>query len=411
MKAKPQDAAHCEIVKLAVSDLRKGMFVAELDRPWSETPFLFEGFEIETDADLEAVRQHCHHVFIDLGRTQALRVELGNAPAASFIGTGQRGSMEREMAAAESAKTQASKLVKTFQDEIRFGNGLDMGLAKGAVSECVASVLRNPDAMLFLAQMEEKNLPNSEHAFNVCVYSIILGRRCGLRAGQLENLGFCGLLHDIGNIEIPGFILNKPGPLSEEEFAVVQQHTVYGRDILMAARNIYPGAVDAAYGHHECLDGSGYPRRLAEHQINFNTRVVAVVDKYAALTRNTVYRPAHNHLDAVALLNAMAQGNKIDKALCDSFIACLGFYPPGTIVELNSGEVAIVLKSNLNHRLSPQVLVVRDAEKNPAECLLDLAAQPVDGKGRVRKIKVVHLPGYLGIDLSQHRYALIQAYD
>lgn len=411
MKAKPLNAGRCEIVKLGVDDLRKGMFVSELDRPWSETPFLFEGFEIETDADLAAVKQYCKHVYIDLGRARAVRVELGSQQTNTASQSKRQSTLEREIATAETAKSETSKLVKTFQDEIRLGNSVDISLAKNAVSECVASILRNPDAMMLMTHMKEKNPQSPAHAFNACVYSIILGRLCGLQAGQLENLGTCGLLHDIGNIEIPNLILNKKTALSEEEFALVKQHTAHGRDILMSARSIYPGTVDVAYAHHECLDGSGYPRELAEHQINLNTRIVTVVDKYAALTRNTAYRAARNHLDAVKLLNAQANSKKIDPLLCASFIAYLGFYPPGALVELHSGEVAIVLKSNLAHRLRPQLLVVRDAEKNPVERLLDLAKKPVDDKGREYKIKLVHPPGHLGIEVSQYQYALIRAYD
>ncbi len=148
-----------------------------------------------------------------------------------------------------------------------------------------------------------------------------------------------------------------------------------------------------------------------ENQINQSTRIVAVVDKYAAITRNTVYRTAHNHLDAVSMMDFLADNKKIDRPLSSTFTAYLGFYPPGTIVELSSGEVALVLKSNLHNRLRPQVLVVRDMEGNQLEKRVDLAAKSLDGKGKVYKIKTVHLPGYLGIDLSRYQSALIQAYD
>ncbi len=235
MKTVPVNSAPYEIVKLRVGDLRKGMFVCQLDRPWAETPFLFEGFEIETDADLTAVRRHCEHVYIDLGRTQLVRVKIDKIPGNSFVPAKRPGSLEQEMAAAEETKHKTSNLVKTFQDEIRFGNSVDVGLAKSAVSQCVASILRNPDAMMFMTQMKEKSFHTSAHAFNVCIYSILLGRLAGLEAKQLEAVGTCGLLHDIGNIEIPDAILNKTAALSEEEFAIIKRHTTYGRDILMSA--------------------------------------------------------------------------------------------------------------------------------------------------------------------------------
>lgn len=411
MKAVPVDVVHFEKVKLKVSDLRKGMFVCELDRPWSETPFLFEGFELETDADLEAVKQYCDFVFIDLGRTQVVRVKIEKIAENPFFPGKASISLEKEMETAEVTRTETSNLVKSFQEEIRFGKNLDGGLAKNAVSQCVASILRNPDAMMLMTQMKEKCVHTSEHAFNVCVYSIILGRLSGMDAKQLEDLGTCGLLHDIGNIEIPDDILKKTTALTDEEFEIIKRHTIYGRDILMSARNIFSGAVDVAYCHHECPDGSGYPRGLTAENLNQNCRIVSVVDRYGAIIRNTNYRSALNHLDAVNTLNTLADNNKIDKKLTSSFVSYLGFYPPGTIVELSSGEVAVVLRSNVKHRLRPQVLVVRDEGRNPVERLIDLAGKSVDAKGKAYKIKMVHLPGYLGIDLSQHQDSLITAYD
>jgi len=405
------DVVHFEKVKLKVGDLRKGMFVCELDKPWSETPFMFEGFEIETDADLEAIKKYCDFVHIDLGRTQVVRVKIDKVAESSFFPSKPARTLEQEMEAAEATKSETSNLVKSFHDEIRFGNSLDGGLAKYAVAQCVASILRNPDAMMFLTQMKEKSTQTSEHAFNVCVYSIILGRIIGMNAKELEDLGTCGLLHDIGNIEIPDHLLQKTQSLTAEEFDVIKRHTRYGRDILMSARNIFSGAVDVAYSHHECPDGSGYPRGLTAEQLNQNSKIVAVVDRYGAIIRNTAYRSAHNHLDAVNMLNGLADTGKIDKKLTSAFISYLGFYPPGTIVELSSGEVAVVLRSNIKQRLKPQVLVVRDEWRIPVERLVDLAEKPTDAKGRPYKIKMVHLPGYLGIDLSEYHDSLVNAYD
>lgn len=411
MKTRPLDAVHYEAVKLRASDLRQGMFICELDRPWEQTPFIFEGFEVESDQDIEAVKRYCEYVYIDLGRTQVVNVKIEDAPVASFADNKTHYSLEKEIASAEATKKETSSLVKGFLDELRFGNSLDLQLARSAVSQCVASVLRNPDALLLLTQMRRKNPYISEHAFNGCVYSILLGRLCGMDANQLEELGTCGLLHDIGNIEIPDHILNKSTALTEEEFSIVKQHTVYGRDILMSSRNIYPGAVDVAYGHHECPDGSGYPRGLKDHQINVNCKIVSIVDKYDAITRNAPYRHAQNHLDAVHILNLLAESNKIDKQLTATFVSFLGFYPPGTIVELSSGEVAIVLKTNPKQRLHPQVLVVRDTLGEPVQSMVDLASQANDNQGNPYKIKMVHIPGYLGIDIGQFQNVIIQAYD
>ncbi|MDD5037495.1 MAG: DUF3391 domain-containing protein, partial [Methylococcaceae bacterium] len=219
MKNIPLDVVHFEMVKLRVRDLRKGMFVCEIDRPWSETPFRAEGFQVETDADIERIRRYCQFVYIDLGRTQAVRVKIEQGPTLGFIHEKKHTSLEKEILVAEAIETETSSLVKTFLHDLRFGQSVDVQLAKTAVSQCVASILRNPDAMMFMTRLEQKNPHCSLHAFNVCIYSIVLGRLKGMEPKQLEDLGTCGLLHDIGTIRVPYEIYNKTTKLTDGEFA------------------------------------------------------------------------------------------------------------------------------------------------------------------------------------------------
>jgi len=386
------------------------MYVCELDRPWLETPFMLQGFEVENDADIEAVMQHCEYVYIDLMRTKVVRVTIDELPG-SFINDKKRAFAEKDMKAADSTRQNTSNLIKSFIDEIRFGQSLDIQLAKNAVSDCVANLTKNPEAMMFLTRMRNKGEGLNQHAFNVCVYSIVLGRLLGYDATQLEQLGTCGLLHDMGKVTIADEILNKPGPLNEEEIAIVQTHTTAGRDILMSGRNIFSGTVDVAYGHHENIDGTGYPRGMQGHQLNINCKIVAVVDKYEAITSPKPYRPAGDHLSAVAILNQLARDNKIDSSLTLAFVSYLGIYPPGTIVELSSGEVAIVLESNPRQRLRPQVLVVRDADKAPTQRFVDMTERTVDDNGRPFRIVTVRRPGDFGIDLSQYYDIIMLAFN
>lgn len=406
----PPKTDYIEKVKLRVGDLRKGMFVCELDRPWLETPFLFQGFELKTDADIEEVGRHCEHVYIDLRRTRPVQADPPAAPPHPSSAASQSRTLKREIEVAENTRQQTSNLVKSFIDEVRFGRSVDVLLAQGAVSECVASILRNPEAMLFVTQMRDRDEMISQNAFNACAYSIMLGHSAGLDAKALENLGTCGLLHDIGKVSVPERILNKPGRLSPEELDIMRQHTTLGRDILMSGRNTFSGTVDAAYGHHENLDGSGYPRGLQGHQLNLACKVVSIVEKYEAIVSPRPFRPAYIHLDAFRLLNRMAGGNLIDRELTNAFVSCLGIYPPGTVVELSNGEIAIVLQSNQRQRLRPQILVVRDASgADQAGRLVDMALKDTDELGRPYKIKSVHRPIDLGIDLQKYRPAILQS--
>lgn len=405
----PQKSTQVEKVKLRVGDLRPGMYVCELDRPWLETPFLFQGFELKTEADIDTVAQHCEYVYIDLLRTRTVEITLDAAPPPrSYIG--QPGGFEQEVEVAESARERTSNLVKSYIDEIRLGNSLDVHLAKAAVSECVAGILRNPDALMFVARMRERDEQLSQHAFNVCIYAIMLGNHAKIEAKGLENLGTCGLLHDMGKVSVSEKILNKPDRLTPEEFAIVQQHTTLGRDILMSGRNVFSGTVDVAFGHHEHIDGSGYPRGLEGHQLNLNTKIIAIVEKYDALVSPRPYRPAYNHLDAIDILNKMAAKGHLEPTLTSAFVSSLGVYPPGTIVELSTGEIAIVLQSNPKQRLRPQILVVRDPGGQPIEILVDMALKSTDEHNRPYKIKAVHRPDAFGIDLQHHRSTILHSF-
>jgi HD-GYP domain-containing protein (c-di-GMP phosphodiesterase class II) len=405
-----QKTDYLEKVKLKVGDLRPGMYVCELDRPWLETPFLFQGFEVKSDEDIATVARHCEYVYIDLARTRHVEIALDAAPPPrSYTNPRANHSFEREIATAQATRERTSGLVKSFLDEIRFGKSVDVNLAKAAVSECVASIMRNPDAMMFMARMRGKDEGLSQQAFNGCIYAVMLGTQAGLEPRDLENLGTCGLLRDVGKVSVPDHILNKPGRLDPEELAVARSHAVLGRDILMSGRNTFSGAVDVAYGHHEHLDGTGYPRGLEGHQLNLNCKIVAVVDRYDALISARPFRPAYHHLDALRILNKMMLASHLDNALTTAFIACLGVYPPGSVVELSNGEVAIVLQSNPKQRLKPQILVVRDTEARPVETLVDMALRDHDAQGRPYKIKAVHRPEDFGLDLEKYRGAILQS--
>jgi HD-GYP domain-containing protein (c-di-GMP phosphodiesterase class II) len=399
-----------ERVRVQARDLRLGMFVCELDRPWLETPFLMQGFELNTPADIEAVQEHCEYVYVDMLRTSLAQNRSRVPTWNSFRSPQKTTSFDKEIQAAETATKQTSNLVRTVLDDIRFGGGgVDVQMSKEAVSGCVASILRNPDAMVFMTQMQEKSEWVGQHAVNACVYAIIMGRLIGLNAKQLEDLGTCGLLHDIGLVSIPDEILNKPGRLTEEEHAIVRQHTRLGRDILMSGRKVYSGTVDVAFGHHEHLDGSGYPRGLQGSALNLNCRIVSVVEKYDSIVSARPYRPAYTHLDALNRLSKMVKENHLDKEVVDYFVSYLGIYPPGSIVELSNGEKAIVLETNPGQRMRPKILVVRDRDNNPiAARFVDMASTQADEQNQPYKIKAVHRPGAFGINLPDYRNVVMQ---
>lgn len=406
---------YIEQVKVPVGELAIGMFVSALDRPWEETPFLFQGFEIKEESDIDAIAQHCRYVYIDSQRTRVLRPSYGTpGGSGSYFRhppAPRTTAFAKELEVAVTARAKTSSLIKSFMDDIKFGRSIDVQLARSAVSECVASVTRNPEAMMFLAQIRHKDEYTSEHSFDVCVYAIVLGRQIGMQPNELENLGTSGLLHDMGKVSIPPEVLLKKGQLTDEEFALMKKHTLFGRDILMSSRNLFSGAVDVAYAHHENMDGSGYPRGLQGHQLSQNTRIVAVADRYDAITSERVYQKGRTHMEAITLLNKAASKQHLDNSLTVGFVSALGVFPAGSIVELTSGEIAIVLSQNPQHRLRPQILVVRDSRQLPVtNRYVDLAEVETDADGTPYKIKAMHHAGSFGIHLTDFQQEITKAF-
>ncbi|HYE35459.1 HD-GYP domain-containing protein [Methylocaldum sp.] len=402
-------------VKVPVSDLRIGMYVCELDRPWLDSPFLFQGFALATQADIKAVQEACEYVYVDSYKTKYPETADTQRPIRSSqiswtaASPQKRVSVEQEIDNARNTHKQTSNLVKTFMDEIRFGRGVDIQLAKEAVSECVDSIYKNPDAMLLLTQLKNRDEYTSEHSMNVCIFSIVLGRYMGMPVHELRNLGLSGLMHDMGKMKVPLEILNKPGRLTDAEMALMKAHTVHGRDILMSSRGIYAGAIDVAHGHHENLDGTGYPRGLTDTQISPFTRIIAVADTYDAITSDRVYQPGRTHMEAIGLLNKEG-GRHLDGELAVKFIECLGIYPAGSIVEMSNEEVALVIEVNPRQKLKPKVIMLLDQDKNPqSHRIVDLAKLDLDPFGQPYRIKAILKNGTYNLDIRQyHERGLVQ---
>jgi len=407
---KPRKIDVMEKVKLRVGDLRPGMYVCDLDRPWLETPFQLQGFEVKDQADVVIVGQWCKHVYIDLMRTKVINVTLDAMTTGSYLASKKRSFDKKDLDTAKQTRKKTSDLMRTFMDEIRFGQSPELELVNEPVAECVSTIMGNPDVMMFLTRLRSKDSYVSQHAFNVCIYAIVVGRLIGLDQQQLQTLGTCGLLLDVGMLTIPEHILHKPGELTAEETAIIQTHTTHGRDILLSAGSAFDSVAEVAYSHHENLDGSGYPCGLHETQLGLNCKIVAIVDRYEAITNPRPCRPAGDHLSAVAILNHEINENKIDKDLALTFISYLGVYPQGTLVELNTGEVAIVLGTNTTQRLRPQILIVLDANKKPTQAFVDLTEKTIDKTGHAYRIARVCRPGDFGINLNDYTDLIMESF-
>jgi HD-GYP domain-containing protein (c-di-GMP phosphodiesterase class II) len=394
-----------------VTQLSVGMYVIELDRPWLDSPFLFQGFELETEDDIRAVRDVCEYVYIDATRKRKRPAPSKSGQESlltennidfSLPPPAKLSVFEKEFTRAENTYKEVGVLVSDFMERIANGEGIDTKAAKAAVAECVNSILHSPDAFLWLSQLKNKDKYTAQHSLNVCALSIVLGRYLNFSTANLNNVGLCGMMHDMGKMLVPLDILNKPGKLEPDEMEIMRSHAALGYELLKSSHDMYPGAIDTAYTHHETLDGKGYPRKIGQKGISLFTRMVTIVDMYDAITSDRVYQKGRTHLEATNILANMA-GSQLDERLVIKFIECLGVYPPGSIVMMTNGCVAIVIEVNELQKLRPKIIILLDTHKQRVpEKIINLADMLLDENGKVLTIKGIVKAQDYNIDIGKY---------
>lgn len=394
--------------KIHVSELKIGMYVSRLDREWLETPFLMQGFLVETLDDIETICQYAEHVWVDEVRETYVPPEqrglirpnkrLGKPAYINKLPA------QQEHAQAINVYRDARRLTRSLLQEAQMHGLVNTEQARSTVKDCVQSVLRNPDALMWMSKMRDRDEYTTEHCLNVCILAIAFGRHLGKSEKELERLGLCGLLHDVGKMRVPTEVLNKPGSLTPKEFNIVRAHTVHGRNLLMSSPNMYSGAVDVAYSHHERIDGTGYPRQLPSGGISEYARLIAIVDAYDAMTAERCYAPAIPTTEALKTI-FKDRGTHFDDYYAQEFIKCVGLYPPGSLVQLVNGKVGFVLEANTRYRHLPRVIVVYDPEQpdDKRERVMDLAEIEKGELDRGYLIRRVLPDGSFGLYIKDYR--------
>lgn len=404
--------------KIHVSELQVGMYVSRLDRDWLGTPFLLQGFTIGSRQDIDTLAEYCEHVWIDALTQTNTSVKTAppnklkkSKPADQKVRPRKKVIYVNKVSASEEHRQafgihrDAKRITKNLMDQARLGASVNTAQAKETVNTCVKSIMRNPDAMMWMTRIRNEDEYTAEHCLNVCVLAIAFGRHLGLSEGDLQRIGLCGLLHDVGKMKVPPEVLNKPGELTDKEFKMMKAHTLFGRKLLMSsvAPNGYQGVVDVAYSHHERIDGKGYPRQLSASGISPFSRIIGIVDAYDAMTTKRCYDNARPSTDALKEIYR-CRGTHFDERYASQFIEMVGLYPPGSIVELANGMVGIVFDTNLHYRHLPKVLVVRDSDKQPCREKVIILANTE--KGTLDKsflIQRVITDGSFGVTLQDYK--------
>jgi putative nucleotidyltransferase with HDIG domain len=389
-------------IQLPVDMLEIGMRVIELDRPWTEVPVIFQGFQIDNPEQIQLLRHYCDWVLIESGKKKIalLEARIERLSAECEKPLKEAHALSHELPKARETYARGQFFVDEVLEDIRQNRELDFQAARPLIRDCVKSIEANANAMFWMTRIKSQDAYTAEHCLRVAVYAITLGHFMGMSEDVLEVLGLCGLLHDIGKMKVDPAILHKPGALTAEEMAHMRQHAEMGYQLLESHYTLDPIVSDVTRHHHERIDGTGYPDKLKEWQISRFARLISIVDAFDAMTSDRCYRKGLATSEALRVLYR-GRNEQFDASIAEAFIRMIGIYPPGTLLELTSGEIAVVVGTHPGKKLKPQVEILLDTDKHPTTpYVLNLSDTPVDPRGCVYAIKRALPDGAYGISLE-----------
>jgi HD-GYP domain-containing protein (c-di-GMP phosphodiesterase class II) len=407
--------------KVSTDNLKLGMYVSKLDRDWRETSFLIQGFFIMYEEDILSLVEQCKYIYIDPDQGIEADAYLDDAPDVSvrkqfntnkeledFLETGKKvvsyedtHSTMREIPVAKSSFETATALVASIMENDARSDKLNIKAVKGAVEPIIDSMIRNSDAFVWMMKMQQFDVYTYNHSVENCALGIAFGRHMGLHKKGLQTLAMGLLLMDVGKAKLPRDLLTKQSTLTIEEVAELQKHVAYSVDILKKTEGITEDIINIALTHHERYDGSGYPNNLVGVQTPIYGRIAAIIDSYDAMTTSTPYRKAVSEHEALQKIYNL-RGQYFQPELVEQFLQCMGVYPTGSLVELSTGEVGIILSQNAKHRLKPKIMMILDEKKQPCAVrrIVDLAVQSEDSNGMPLQITRGLDHGEYGVDTA-----------
>jgi HD-GYP domain-containing protein (c-di-GMP phosphodiesterase class II) len=435
------------LIKVNAGDLVVGMYISELDRPWLDTPFLTQGFYVKNQNDIDIISGICDYVFVDSavsrqkitskmdtvssaigidpGRTEFTVTNINTKQSKPGANRGATKSTQRnnklnglfpdkkltqyadtvtwqdETPAAKQAITTLHACLNDLLTRNRKGGPLEIVKIEQAVEPMIDSVTRNPDACTWLARMKREDSYIYEHSLGASIWAVALGRQLGLPIADLHSLAIGGLLFDVGKLRLNKDLLKAKRRLTSKELIIMKRHVEIGVMLLKEGGLMNQDVIDMVSHHHERHNGEGYPQGLVGDQIPVFARIAAIVDVYDAITSDRIYAKAIAPSLAIKQLydwkDIYFQGELIEE-----FIQAIGIYPAGTLIELSSGEVAVVVAETRSRRLRPQVMLLLDRDKQPLDDIdfIDLLEVTQTEDGRPLDIVKSLQPDAYGIDMS-----------
>jgi len=338
------------IIKVSIKDLKKGHFVVDILKQQGTYTLTRAGHIKSHDIINSLKAKGVESVLIDTSKSidEALSVNLTTQQESS-------GPVILEVNKAKKLFNESKRLQQQIFHDIQQSRTINIEPIVDVTKQTIAAIFKNPDALICVLNIRNKNEYLLEHSVAVSVLMTIFTRFLNIDRDIIQQLAIGAFLHDIGKIKIPDEILNKTGKLTEHEYRIIQQHVNYSIEIIKATPSISPLSLELAALHHERLDGSGYPLKLKQPEISNYGAMIAICDVFDALTADRCYKASYSHIKAFSILRSLAHEGKLMPRLVDLFIKCLGVYPVGTLVELNSNRLAIVESRNQDDPINPKV--------------------------------------------------------
>ena len=275
--------------------------------------------------------------------------------------------LQKELRKAVMIHRELSRSVGQMIDDVRVGRGLEATSVRRATDKMVDSIIRHPDALVWLGKLREKDGYAYAHSVRSSILAVAVARHMGLHEMQMHKLAMGALLCEIGKAKLPRRLLEKKDPLDDEEVHRLQDHVELGVEVLDRCTGMDDDIIEIVRTHHERFDGTGYPHGLHGDQIPLLGRIAGMIDCYDAMTS---LKPYTNRVFSTAQAIDYLHGQRnhlFQDQLVDEFIQAVGLYPTGTLVELNTGETALILAQNPKQRLQPEVLLVLDQQMRPID--------------------------------------------